>query len=388
MKGKLRWMGMMAFVLCLALCLPGSVIAQSVPRVALGFGVDTLSAAWSEAAWHSHVPEIFRAWSEYLSNQPSMLRPNPRWSAAEQETWIAYDLTRGAAYHGAPATVVDIRPVPGGDEFIVKTLFARTSETQDVRPLALTRVYATREEGRWVFGNALPRLTADWERTRVGPIEYVVEPGRPLNRSRAERLLTFADSIAASFDVPKLEALTYYVASGPEELNRVMGIDWTFGGSGYGYAVPANGLILSGDPAAAEENRHELVHILLSPLTAEGRTHGLVTEGGATWYGGSVGRTFLELLPEYAGYVAARPEITLDTILEDNSPDKGWSVAGAVIVELVYERGGMEAVRGLFGVGRSNGRLRLALSEALGMPWEGVLTAWRERVLRAGSPEP
>ena len=147
---------MMAFVLCLALCLPGSVIAQSVPRVALGFGVDTLSAAWSEAAWHSHVPEIFRAWSEYLSNQPSMLRPNPRWSAVEQETWIAYDLTRGAAYHGAPATVVDIRPVPGGDEFIVKTLFARTSETQDVRPLALTRVYATREEGRWVFGNALP----------------------------------------------------------------------------------------------------------------------------------------------------------------------------------------------------------------------------------------
>ena len=86
--------------------------------------------------------------------------------------------------------------------------------------------------------------------------------------------------------------------------------------------------------------------------------------------------------------MAARPEITLDTILEDNSPDKGWSVAGAVIVELVYERGGMEAVRGLFGVGRSNGRLRLALSEALGMPWEGVLTAWRERVLRAGSPEP
>ena len=374
--------------LCVAFCLPGSVIAQSVPRVALGFGVDTLSAAWSQAAWHAHVPAIYRAWSEYLSNQPGMLRPNSSWSSTEQETWIAYDLTRGAAYHGAPATVVDIRPVPGGDEFIVKTLFARTSEAQDVRPIALTRVYATQEDGRWVFGNAMPRLTADWERTQVGPIEYVTEPGRLLNRGRAERLLTFGDSIAASFDVPRLEALTYYVASSPEELHRVMGIDRTFGGGGYGYAVPANCLILSGDPVAGEENRHELVHILLSPLTADGRTHGLVNEGVATWYGGSMGRMYPELLTEYAGYLAARPGITLDTILEDNSPDRGWNVAAAVVVDLLNERGGTEAVRRLFGAGRANEELRLALSDALGMPWERVLAAWRESVLRAGRPAP
>ena len=311
---------------CVAFCLPGSMVAQSVPRVGLGFGVDTLSAAWSQAAWHAHVSAIYRAWSEYLSNQSGMLRPNPTWSSAEQETWIAYDLTQGAAYHGAPATVVDIRPVPGGDEFIAKTLFARTSESQDVRPIALTRVYVTQEEGRWVFGNALPRLTGDWERMRVGPIEYVTEPGQPFNRSRAERLLTFGDSIAASFDVPRLEALTYYMASGPEELHRVMGIDWTFGGLGYGYAV-------IGNPVAGEEHRHELVHILLPRITVERPTHGFVNEGLVVRYGGSMGQTFPELLTEYAGYLAARPEITLDTILEANSPDKGWNVAGAVVVD-------------------------------------------------------
>ncbi len=388
MKRNLRQLGVQGCSLCVALCLPRSVIAQSVPRVGLGFGVDTVSAAWSEAAWHSHVPAIYRAWSEYLSNQPGALRPNPRWSLAEQEAWVAYDLTRGAAYHGAPATVVDIRPVPGGDEFIVKTLFARTSETQDIRPIALTRVYATQEGGRWVFGNALLRLTADWERTRIGPIEYVTEPGRPLSRSRAERLLTFADSIADSFDVPRLEALSYYVASSPEELHRVMGIDWTFGGLGYGYAAPANRLILSGDPVKEEENRHELVHILLAPLATERPTHGLVNEGVATWYGGSSGRTFPELMTEYAGYLAGRPEITLDTVLESNSPDRGWRVGGAVVVELAYAHGGLEAIRRLLRAGRSNEELRLELSKVLGMPWERVLTTWRERVLRAGRPEP
>lgn len=172
------------------------------------------------------------------------------------------------AYHGAPATVVDIRPAPSGDEFVVRTLFARASASGDVRPIALTRVYDFRENGRRVFGNALPCLTVDWERTRVGRIEYVMEPGRALDRSRAERLLEFADSVATSFDVPRLEALTYYVASTPEGLHRAMGVDWTFGGTGYGYAVPANGLILSGDPVAGEENRHEMMHILLAPVTA------------------------------------------------------------------------------------------------------------------------
>lgn len=380
-----RWFSVVVFGLLIAACCrPGPVTAQSVPSVTLGFGVDTLSAAWSEAAWHSSVPVIYRAWSEYLSNEPGLLRPNPGWSSAEQERWIAYDLVRGVAYHGAPATVVDIRPAPGGDEFVVRTLFASTSAGGDVRPIALTRVYALQEDGRWVFGSALPRLTADWERTRVGPIEYVMEPGRALDRGRAERLLAFADSVATSFDVPRLEALTYYVASTPERLHRAMGVDWTFGGLGYGYAVPANNLILSGDPVAGEENRHEMAHILLTPLTGMQPTHGLVNEGVATWYGGSSGRTIGELLREYADYLAARPEIGLDVILEENAPDRGWNVAGAILVDLVHEQGGFQAISELFGTGRSNEQLRSALSEVLAMPWASILTAWRERALGDG----
>ena len=71
-------------------------------------------------------------------------------------------------------------------------------------------------------------------------------------------------------------------------------------------------------------------------------------------------------------------------ILEDNVPDRGWNVAGAIVVDLVQEQGGIEAVRELFGAGRSNEQLRSALSEALGMPWASVLTAWRERALGNG----
>ncbi len=88
-----------------------------------------------------------------------------------------------------------------------------------------------------------------------------------------------------------LEALTYYVASGPEELHRVMGIDWTFGGLGYGYAAAGNGLILSGNPLAAEENRHELVHILLLAGRRDsgslGDARGNFRDGGSFARGGA-----------------------------------------------------------------------------------------------------
>ena len=380
-----RILGVLAGFWVATLCASG-VMAQSVPRVVPGFGVDTTSAAWSDLSWHSAVPEIYRAWSEYLLNQPGSLSPNPRWSAQEQRRWPGYDLTSGIAYNGASATVVDIRPVEEDvlDEFVVKTLFSRVLGENEVKPVALTRVYAFQENGEWVFGNALTRLTSDWERVQVGPIEYVVEPGRELDLTRAERAVAFADSVALTFDVPRLQGLTYYVAGSPERLHRIMGVDWTFGGLGYGYAARANHQVFTGDPTFGEENRHELTHVLLGPLMAEGLTHSLMSEGIATWLGGSMGRTFSELLAEYADYLEAYPGITIDGVLAGNN-DAGLRPTGAVLLELVHDSGGVSAVRELMRTGRSDEELRLALARLLGVPWEEVVVQWRERVFATGS---
>lgn len=372
----------------LALLLSFPAGAQLVPSVSMGFGMDTTSAAWSEDSWHSNVPHIYRAWREYLSSQPGGLLPNPRWSEAEQEEWPGYDLTAGAAYNGASATVLDIRPAgsEGSGEFVVKTLFARTNREAGIaRPVALTRVYATQEDGRWVFGNALLRTTKTWVVTQVGPITYMTEPGRPLDWVRAHRVAALADSISATFEVPVLESLTYYVAPSPERLHQIMGIDWTFGGLGYGYANPANRLLLNGDPVFGEENRHELVHIILGPITAERRTHGLISEGIATWYGGSNSQAFPELMGTYAEYLADRPEISLETVLESNGPDRGWNPAGAALVDLVHERGGISALKALLRTGRSRDELREGAVRILGIPWEEILRLWREQITLVGA---
>jgi hypothetical protein len=371
---------------------PRAASSQDGPRVTPGFGVDTTAAAWSETSWHAAVPEIYGTWADHLRLDRASQSPTPRWSSSEQEAWPTYDFTTVVgAGEGTNATVLDIRPTDssGTDAteeraYVVTTLFSRVTPAGDVRPLGLIRVYAVREDGRWVLRNALSMHSSDWVRAEVGPITYVTPPDRPLDRERALSAVAFADSVATRFGVPRLDSLTYYVAPSPEELHRFMGVDWAFGQLGHGYAMPLNRVLLSGDSAFGEENRHELVHVLLASLLAERRTHSMVNEGVATWLGGSVGLTFPEVMRAYARYLRLNPDVSVDAVLEGGTPDRGWSPTGAVLALMVHERGGWSAARELLTSGRDVDDLRAALVRLLDAPWEDVVTRARERVLAFG----
>jgi hypothetical protein len=363
----------------------GSAVAQAVPRVDLGWGIEFEAAPWTDVRWHGAVSEIYAAWREYLLSDPHVQAPTHLWSAAEQEMWPGYDLTAGIAYKGMPATVLEIRPADReAQEFVIKTLFASVSaEGGAARPVALTRVYAVREGGRWVLGNALPRLIRDWPRAAVGPITYVIHPGMSFDLDRAERAVEFARWLAANLSLPEVEEVMYVLTPSPEELHRVMGVDWTFGSQGHGYALPWNRLILSGDSVFGEDNRHELAHFVMGPILAERRTHSMVNEGLATWLGGTVGRTYGELLGEYAQFLRKNPHVDLDSVLEATGTDMGWYPAGAVLVEMVHERGGWSTVRHLLSSGRSNDELRAALTELLSSPWDAISETWKQKVSAA-----
>jgi hypothetical protein len=195
---------------------------QKIPRVDLGWGIDTVAAAWSEGSWHDAVPEIYSAWREYLLNDPHLQQASPHWSADEQRRWPFHDLTAGIAYKGMPATVIDIRPAERGSrEFVVKTPFASaSSDGGAIRPVAVTRVYATRDDDRWVFATALPRLTREWRREQVGPITYIVDPALTFSRDRAAAAVSFADSLAVKLGVPPLSEVTYLPRMVPSGCTR------------------------------------------------------------------------------------------------------------------------------------------------------------------------
>jgi len=169
----------------------------------VGFGVDTLGVP-------NH--EIFTLWRSYLLSRPDSIRPTVSWSRSEQERWPQFDLLSGYVYQGfSHFTVVHLAPAVGLDStYLIRTLVSGVSDSvHDVRPLALYRVYAIREDGRWVLANALPRLTRGWHHETIGRVTFVFPSGRSFSRSLAVRTSAFVDSLAQAFQIPPPPTVDY-----------------------------------------------------------------------------------------------------------------------------------------------------------------------------------
>src|SRR5213080_1444897 len=144
-------------------------LQQAVPpvHVAVGFGVDTA---------RSPQREIFALYRSYLAHLNDSIRPNPSWSAAEQQRWPVFDLLSGYVFQGfTNFTVVHLAPAVGLDSaYLIRTLISSVDDsTHEVRPLALYRVYATYEAGHWVLANALPRVTRAWRHETIKHVTFV-----------------------------------------------------------------------------------------------------------------------------------------------------------------------------------------------------------------------
>ncbi len=339
--------------------------------------------------------EIFQAWMAYLAPLRGHLysaacTPSNDWLAAEQTRWPCYNLAFLYLSNDARVDVVDIQPVvPSVNRlYRVVTLFRGDSATSPMRSDSVrVTVFATREKSRWVFANALPILTRTWRRERVGPIEYVMEPGYTFNRVRAESAVAFTDSLAVVFSVPRLAPLTYYLTSTSDEMTRILGLETRikWGPSG-GLAQAVNHQLFSGMPAIGERYAHELVHIMLRPLVKH--TIAFADEGVATWLGGTSGMDFPVAARALATFLTSHPTVSLDSIMAGNITIPSGTLAvsarypaGAVFAMMVHERGGANAIRTLLDAGYSVPEFQRSMEQVFMQPWSAIVVEWRRRAL-------
>jgi hypothetical protein len=109
-------------------------------------------------------------------------------------------------------TVVHLGPAAGlPQSYVIRTLVTAVEDSSlAVRPLALYRVYATRENDRWVLANALPRTTRDWRRVTIGNVTFVFPPTHVFDERRGRATAAFVDSLARAFELPEPDPMTYY----------------------------------------------------------------------------------------------------------------------------------------------------------------------------------
>lgn len=333
--------------------------------------------------------EIFALWRNYLTSRSDSIRPNPYWSRKEQAQWRFFDLLSGYVYQGfSNFTVVHLAPAAGLDStYLIQTLVAAVDDSsRDVRPLALYRVYATREAGKWVLANALPRVTRHWKRETIGVVTFVYPPTHRFARPSAEATVRFADSLARAFELPATSPITYYFTDDLMDTFRALGLDF------YALASDTVGarsnafdrLVFVGSSTSGEAYRHELAHIVLQPLVGQGNTAWLVMEGLMTWTGGSGGLDFKDLLPGLKTYVKAHPDLTLRNILTRPPPSVGTLDVGyvslAVLCQMIHEQRGLAGLRAWLNAGREPGAVLSGAARALRVPTVQLDGLWRRRL--------
>lgn len=345
-------------------------------RVVVGFGVEENA---------SPEREILALWKHYLTERSDSIRAT-LWSAPERATGPAYDLVSPYVYQGFTRfTVVDLGPAAGlPGTYVIRTLVSAVDDsTLDVRPLALYRVYATLEGGRWVLANALPRMTREWRRSTIGKVTFVYPAAHEFDDRRARATSAFVDSLASAFELPAPEPITYYFTDDFVETIRALGIEFfPLGGDPVGgRSNRFQRHVYVGSAARGEDYRHDVSHIVLAPLVSGG-THGLVSEGLMTWTGGSMGIDYPELLPALAQYLSHHPDLSLQAVLENPPQRRGTLDVGysglAVLCKIVFDRAGLPGLRALCSAGQDPGIIVSTAARTLEVSPARLDEIWRE----------
>ena len=378
------------------------LVLVGVVNALIGFSTtvraQNVSPAVDVATLSPEAAIVYRTWQHYLAAKEGKWSeraglPSPDWLESEQRRWRTFDLAGYYLIDGATAEISSIERVQscGAAAYRITTRFRHGD--QSLRPpswwTAVTEtVFAVRDGDRWLLANALPHNTCTWRRVTVGAIMYVFAPDYPYNAARARRAVAFVDSLASAFQLPGLDSLTYYLTANVDEMYRIVGLesDLKYGpGPVGGLAQPVNRQLFSGHSAIGEEYRHELAHLILAPLCCM-RTSYFVSEGVPTWLGGTAGMDFPTAARGLAAFLGEHPSVSLDSILSGSFPSTQVYPAGGVLTAMVFEQGGIAAVKGLFNAGRTAAELRVALERQLGRAWPTIVHDWRRRVMEFAKP--
>ncbi len=359
------------------------------PSVSTGFGVDTTV---------TDVRNIVSLVRAYVTRLDTSARSQGLWTTSTEFDRRVGDATLYQAYGGFPATVVGVISTPGDSVYVVKILYARGDST-GAHPLALQRLYAVRDNSaRFGFklSSALPRMTEHWEKRNTGPLTFYYAPGQRPNQARIDSVARFVDSIARLFSVPPPPHLDVVVGESMDDVLRAIGLDFYPEPSGPGQRSGGRDLgsiLLVANPTVGEAYYHEFVHAILGPHIRAGTP--LLSEGVATWLGGSRARSPRQVYTAVREYQVADPKLSLTKLyrtgFEDSDPLRQSDLVygtGALIANAVYQKRGIAALRMLYQTGGDAETMLRAISAALGLPPNdpGALDRWwRAEAARAAT---
>lgn len=198
----------------------------------------------------------------------------------------------------------------------------------------------------WKFKRVLEHNTKDWKKVKVGNIKYFNSPLREFNSQKAEKFNAFNNTLSAFFKESPRQ-ITYFACTSPAELYKIMGYDYItnmyMAETGALNEYTSN-IIFAGNDS--EYYAHELVHSYLSPSYFKTINNlGVLSEGLATYIGGSNGKSYEELREDLRTLMAER-DINLMEYLhpyyETQEKNQLSYTIGALLLERAIRLKGVE----------------------------------------------
>ncbi len=234
-------------------------------------------------------------------------------------------------------------------DYIIRTMFTGKEMTlsdtaiQNQLPTAIIRVKVIANSKGIRLANLIDDETQNWNRYKTKNINYIVNNSIEIDKKECDNAQKFIDSISTLWGKSTDKTIDYYVSNSSESINRLLGSEFAF------YGLIGNGVASSNGSYLLVGNKdynytHELVHIVFN-----GATNGLLSEGMATYFGGTDGKDYSEVKKEFfSNNSPLTPQRITNICVYPGQ--KNYYVLGAVLCELVIKQKGIAGIKAIWGI--------------------------------------
>lgn len=250
--------------------------------------------------------------------------------------------------------------------------------SKNQNPYGIVEVEVYEKDGQLYISNLFEKRVANWDQVTAGKIKYVVDPNLITDSSAIQKSLHFVDSLSTLLNVD-YDSITYVVSSSPNNLGYILGFNYFFMGYTYGRVSYDSRTLFSG--VGSFNYPHEFAHLIVNQVVQT--KNQLLGEGMPTYFGGTrynnSNLTYLEALNEFQ---KIHPIINDSVFSNINKYPNFFAayVVGAIIVEQVYLKKGIEGLKAIADVGTEPEDILLAISEKFNISREELFSAINKRL--------
>jgi len=236
------------------------------------------------------------------------------------------------------------------DTVKVKIMFAQTDTLKNITVNFIANYYIKINNDSCKFLVNQNIETKNWQEITIRNVTFHYPPYHQFNMVKAQNLVNSIISFEQNWGLKPIN-IDYFFAKTNKEIQAIKGFDFNFYMARSEYP---GGLAYEKERSifcwGYDENYfHEFVHLYLNPIYSKTP----LKEGVATFYGGSLGKSYKEHLIRLNNYIESHPNIDISNSKEfyymDEETNPQYAIQ-ALICYLVYKKKGIEGLKELLSI--------------------------------------